>query len=202
MATMSSYVNFTKMLVEHLASEVEVSDQMAPTVFRNRKTSACQDVTGGRMQLVFGYDMVRRDQAVGYLDYVSIHNQISGLRGRRPKGFEALYWLAVHEFSHVLQTIAKKVFRGDVHNKWFVELMNEVSILIPFDEVQHLIPAVWLNKQELREPLPEKEMSATMREMMAILDGPADQPKSDRSWAKFNEKFPVPDAWDLEYGHA
>lgn len=121
-------------LTEDLYEQYEIGNHY-PTVMRNRQDAYHRTFNGNKHQIIFGYYLVDHFLAEGYYDYPTIHNQIQELRGRQPQGIEAAYWLAIHEFAHVLQVEAGGRYYGQQHNGVFIEKFNELVTLFPFSEV-------------------------------------------------------------------
>jgi len=133
-----------KEVVAHLYDEYEITKK-APTVFRNRKGSY-HHRPGGRHQIVFGRGMMEYWWENGYRDYKSVQPQIRELWSRRNPitELEALYFLTIHEFAHVLQTEEPNGRTyGSVHNETFIRKYRELLVLFPFDEmVEKFLPNI------------------------------------------------------------
>lgn len=129
---LSKSAQFMKTMIEWLYEAYEIDHYR--TVFRNRRGSYHWRPKG-RHQLVFGYSGLLWYIKSGYQDYRTIHPLIAGLKWRKPNGLEAAYYLAIHEFAHVLQTEVKNGRTyGSAHNWVFINKYRELLSLVSFED--------------------------------------------------------------------
>lgn len=123
---------FTKRLIERMYTEHGIEHH--PTVFRNRRTSYAH-MPNGKTQIVLGYESVERAER-GFQEYKTISWVWNG-QGRL-EGLRGAWALALHEFAHVRQFVEDRLFsqghRNKYHNDQFVEILEELQILYPFEE--------------------------------------------------------------------
>lgn len=111
-----------------------------PTVFRNCKNS-CQRKVAGKSKIVFGYQNLDYYLEHNFREYKSIasvwHGQ-GNLVGKR-----AVWALVLHEFTHVIQDTEGRLYsrighRNKYHNEQFVQILKELQVLYPYDEVANV----------------------------------------------------------------
>ena len=119
---------YAKKLADRLLTEA--GGKHSPTVCRNRRSSVCYGPTGGTRQIVFGYEDLWTCFAGGLYDYPSIAHRLWG-NDLGVRGYKAVWAVVLHEVAHTQQDV--RVY-GSCHNESFVQAVQELKILCPFEE--------------------------------------------------------------------
>ena len=126
-----TYAGYAKDLTEWLYDQYGIENHH-PTVMRHCLVSHQRGRNKGDVhQIVYAWQDFVRCAIKGYDDYKSIM-WVWGSEGAW--GLEAIHRIVLHEFAHVIQAEDGKVFCGSVHNEYFVEKVQELLVIVPFEE--------------------------------------------------------------------
>lgn len=89
-------------------------------------------------EFVFGLKTLEWVFTNHYREYATIKHHIKGVGNRKFGGWEAIYYVVIHEFAHALQVEKQGRRPGIVHDRCFVECMNRLLTVFTFDEIAAL----------------------------------------------------------------
>lgn len=120
--------------------------RVRPTVCRNQiKTYHNFTTRTARPihQIVYGRTLMRNTFFNGFSEYPSVepHVRRFGYLPRRITGMRAMFWVAMHEFAHVLQSEDGQRKTGEAHNRYFIAMYTELlETYSPAEAFSRFIP--------------------------------------------------------------
>lgn len=129
-------------LTEYVLEQLEL--KIGRTIFRNIQGANYDSLT---KQIRYGYECVDNIVQNGFNEYAEVgHIWVNnGFKGYRKgtswkfeNGKQAIWMLVLHEVAHAVQHTKNGFWRGSIHNHIFLNCLEELIILFPYNEVKNI----------------------------------------------------------------